>query len=239
MSTVLDLIKGSLRLIQVVDPDESLPQSQADDALAALNSMIEAWNLEHLLLFSEQRQTVSFTSSTQTYTVGSGATWNINRPIKIERVGVISGTSELPVRIINQETWASVVDKTATGTFPQLLYIDNAYASGFSTATVWPVPTTSGTLAIYAWTQLTSLSTLETTVSFPPGYERALRYCLALELCAEYGKEVPPAVAATAMRAIGAIKRANAKPYYLKCDVGTLGVSGLRTGFYDGKADIL
>lgn len=233
MATVRDLIKGSLRLIGASDPQESLDAAIAEDALAALNAMVAAWNLEHLALFKEIRETFTLSASTQTYTMGSGATFNTDRPVRIYRASVMSGDDELYVNLVDQATWASIPDKTATSTLPTTAYSDGNYPN--TTISVWPIPSSSGTLVLYSWSQLAALADLDTVLSFPPGYERALRYNLAVELAPEYGMDVPQAVAVTAARALGALKRVNTKPYYLRCDEAVL--SRGRRGAFDPKTE--
>ena len=52
----------------------------------------------------------------------------------------------------------------------------------------------------------------------PPGYERALRYALAVELAPEFGKTPSPIVLSTAAESFGLIKSRNAQPQYLYFD---------------------
>jgi hypothetical protein len=64
---------------------------------------------------------------------------------------------------------------------------------------------------------------LTTSLSFPPGYEKALRYTLATNLAPEYGVAVSPAVAAIAASSKADIKRANKKRVLAAYDSTLLG----------------
>ena len=90
MATAQDIINRSLRLIGVLGSGESPTGAEGVDALASLNAMLEVWRNDRLMVYSIDR--VEFTSlvaSTQTYTIGSGATINVERPLKIERASLL------------------------------------------------------------------------------------------------------------------------------------------------------
>ena len=74
------------------------------------------------------------------------------------------------------------------------------------------------TLVLDSWKPLSTLAALTTSLSLPPGYERALRYALALELAPEYGRQVSEIVMAAAVESKAAIKRMNIAPAYLQVD---------------------
>ena len=51
-----------------------------------------------------------------------------------------------------------------------------------------PVPDAALTITLVHDEAFTALASVSTSLSFPPGYERALRYALAVELAPEFGK---------------------------------------------------
>ena len=56
MATALDQIKAALRLIgQLAEGEGPSPQA-AQDALTAMNQMIDSWNTERLSVFNTQDQ---------------------------------------------------------------------------------------------------------------------------------------------------------------------------------------
>ncbi len=61
---------------------------------------------------------------------------------------------------------------------------------------------------------------LDSPIDFPPGYERAFRYNLALELAPEFGKTPDPIVVARADKALEEIKNLNSVPQYIRGDGG-------------------
>lgn len=57
--------------------------------------------------------------------------------------------------------------------------------------------------------ELSEPATLDTTLAFPPGYLRAFRYNLAMELAPEFGVEPSPQVQRIAMTSKRNLKRIN------------------------------
>lgn len=224
-----DLITGSLRLLGAVASGESLGAAEATDGLSALNDMIDGWSTEQLLIPNKVREVFALVAGQESYTMGSGGNFNTARPQKIENALIqIAGTDpvlEIPVRILNQDQYAGLMIKTVQSTYPTDLYSDGAYP--LTSISVWPVPNSSCSLVLYSWKPLSQLA-LDTVISLPPGYARALRYCLAVELAPEYGKQAPTEVVEIAGTAKGAIKRMNTRSEYLDLDSSLM---GRRRGF--------
>lgn len=234
--TARDLIEGSLRLIGALASGESASASEAANGLTSLNDLIDAWSTELLLIPNKVREEFALTGNQQTYTMGTGGDFDTTRPQKIEDA-LIQFTAnvpvlELPMKILNTPEYAGIFLKEITSKFPTLLYSDNAFP--LANITVWPVPDNATySLVLYSLKALTSLANLSTSLSLPPGYQRALRYALAIDLAPEYGKTPSPVVIAIADQAKAEIKRMNAEPRYLRVDdalVGKSKVWNYRTG---------
>jgi hypothetical protein len=85
---------------------------------------------------------------------------------------------------------------------------DNGYPLG--TISIYAVPTSGSSLRLLSNKPLANLSALTTTVDLPPGWKRALKYNLAIDLAPEYGVEIPAAVVEISRTSLGAIKRSTA-----------------------------
>lgn len=219
--TARDLIEGAMRLIGALASGENATADEATNGLTALNDLIDGWSTERLVIPNVVREVFALTASQQTYTMGTGGDFNTTRPQKIERALIqFTGQTpaiELPMKILNTPEYAGVILKTITSTFPHLIYSDNAYPT--TNISVWPVPDNSNySIVLYSVKTLSQLSNLSTTLSLPPGYQRALRYALAIEISPEYGKEVSEVIVGIANQAKAEIKRANVEPSYLRCD---------------------
>jgi hypothetical protein len=58
METAGDIINGSLRLLGVLAEGEVPSAETSQDALRAMNQMIDSWNTERLSVFSTQDQSI-------------------------------------------------------------------------------------------------------------------------------------------------------------------------------------
>lgn len=220
MSTVRDLIKGSLRLIGAIAVGETPSAEEQTDALSVLNDMIDSWGLENLLIFSKVKESFSLSGSTQDYTMGSGGTFNTARPNRIEAANILDGTAEIPMAILTFEQWSQVSPKTLQSALPSHIYPD--YTNPLVTISVWPIPDSAKPLVLYSWKPLSQFASADDVLSLPPGYAKALRYNLAIELGPEYGKPLNDVVVQIAADAKENIKRMNVRPYYLQADPGVM-----------------
>jgi hypothetical protein len=219
MSTVRDLISGSLRLLGAISTGETPTAQEQTDAFNSLNDMLDSWSTEGLMVPTKLRETFSLVPGQQTYTFGSGGNFNSVRPMLIENaliVLTVTPETEIPMKIVNKDEWASITVKSVQSSVPLYLYNDNAFP--LTNVNLWTVPSVATSIVLYSWKPLSDFVTVNDTVSLPPGYNRAIRYNLALELSAEYGVSPLPGVAAGALESKANIKRANTKPNYLSTD---------------------
>lgn len=220
MATARDVIKGSLRLIGAIAQGETPSADAASDALSALNDMLGDWSTQSLLIYAKVREEFSLIGSQQAYTMGPSANFNTTRPIKIEQALIkivgSSLTTELPIEIVNLKQWSDIQVKATASSIPTKLYAEGTFPN--ETINLWPIPSAANTLVLYSWKPFTAFATLDTAVSLPPGYAKALRYGLALELAPEYGTEPSQLVALQAIESKESIKRMNIKPQLLEVD---------------------
>lgn len=222
MPTAGEIIETALRTIGVLAAGEDLGGSEGDDALDTLNRMLNSWRNESLMAFSIDRAgPFSLVASTQSYTIGTSATFNVTRPVKIEKASLRyepnGADLELPIDVITKDEWQEIVDKTLESTIPYKLYYQPDVANG--TIWLWPIPSTAThTLILYVWNPLDALAGLTTDLTFPPGYEEAILYNLVLRLSPEYGKSPDPIVLELARESKANIKTINRRVVYLKVD---------------------
>jgi hypothetical protein len=218
----LDLIKSSMRLIGVLAPGETPSASEAQDAFSVLNDMVDSWNNQRLMLFAEVRQVYPLVVSQQGYTVGTGGDFDTTRPPRITNYGIISLNNpaqplELPMQILTKDQWAAKPVKNIESALPREVWNDGGFP--LLTLYVWPIPNVAVNMAIYPWVQISEFADLsKTDYTFPPGYRRCLRYNLAVELCAEFGAPLTPAVASIAVSSKGEIKSLNEPILQMLCD---------------------
>lgn len=218
MATARDLVKRSLKIIGAIGAGETPSAEESIDAMAVLNQMLANWSVNGLLVNAVKREEFNLIGSQQVYTMGTSGSpsFNTARPVKILKAGVIKSNVEIPVELINYDQWAAITSKTNTSSIPQKLYSEGTFPN--ETLNLWPIPNEANKLVIYSQKQLTSFANLTDQVAFPPGYEMALAYNLALFLYPEYGMIIDPNVATLASDLKADIQRQNIVPVYMKTD---------------------
>ena len=153
--------------------------------LSRLNSLMDSWSNEAMMIYSLSQTSFALTNSVGEYSIGSGATFDMTRPTEIVSPCFIRDSSnyDSPLQIINAEAYGRIVLKSTDGTYPQVLYYDSGY-SATSTATIrlWPEPQASLTLFINTLQPLQTFSTVSVNVQLPPGYQRAIETNFAIEV---------------------------------------------------------
>ena len=209
-TTAGDQINGALRLIGQLAEGEEPSAATANDALAALNQMIDSWNTERLSVFSTQDQVFSWLPNFATRTLGPTGDFVGNRPILVDDSTYFrdpSSNISFGIKLINQQQYNGIAVKTVTSTYPQVMFVNMTYPD--ITMTVYPVPTKVLEWHIVSVQELTTPALLSTPLAFPPGYLRAFRYNLACEIAPEFGVEPSPQVSRIAMYSKRNLKRIN------------------------------
>ena len=209
-STAGDQINGALRLIGMLAEGETASADTVQDALYAMNQMLDSWSAERLSIYSTQDQTFTWPASTISRTIGPSGDFIGNRPIALDDSTYFRDAStnvSYGIKIINQSQYDGIAVKTVTSTYPQLIWLNMDMPN--MSMYVYPVPTRDIEFHFISVNELTQPATLATVLVVPPGYLRAFRYNLACEIAAEFGVEPPPTVARIAMASKRVIKRQN------------------------------
>jgi len=207
-----DQINRALRLLGVLAEGEVPSASMSQDALMALQQMIESWNTERLSVFSTQDQVFSWPAGVgnQTQTLGPTGSFIGLRPILIDDATYYRdpGTNvSFGIKLINQQQYDGIAVKTVTSTYPQVMFVNNTFPD--TTMTIYPVPTRVLEWHIVSVEELSNPVGLATTLYFPPGYLRAFTYNLAMEIAPEFGIEPSQQVMRIAMTSKRNLKRIN------------------------------
>lgn len=214
--TVRTLIRRTLTLIGVIGEGETPSAEMQADGLSSLKDMLESWSTESLSVYTSVREQFTLVASQAAYTWGATGNFNSARPVEIEFASILAGGVEYPVQILNLEQWSSIAQKTATSDLPGFLYFETSFPLG--QVNLYPVPSTAVVLVVNSKKPLTNFASVNEEVSFPPGYARAIRYNLAIELADEYGRQIGAGIGMIAAKSLGAIKKKNSKPRYLTPD---------------------
>ena len=210
METAGDIINGSLRLLGVLAEGEVPSAETSQDALRAMNQMIDSWNTERLAVFSTQDQVFTWPSGLLSRTLGPSGDFSGNRPVLLDDATYFKdpGTGvSYGIKFINQQQYNGIAVKTVTSTYPQVIFVNMTFPD--IEMYVYPRPTRDLEWHFISVEELTQPATLATTLHFPPGYLRAFRYNLACEMAPEFGVEPSPQVSRLAMASKRNLKRIN------------------------------
>lgn len=208
--TANDLINGSLRLIGMLAEGETPSAATSQDALTAMQQMIDSWNTERLAVYNTQDQVFTWPSSTAARTLGPTGNFVGSRPVQVDDATYFRDPStnvSFNVRFINQLQYDSIAVKTVTSTYPQVCWVNMEFPD--IRMTVYPVPIRALEWHIVSVQELAQPVNLATDIFLPPGYLRAFRFNLACEVAAEFGVEPSPQVQRIAVAAKRNLKRIN------------------------------
>ena len=205
-----ELIKGSLRLIGMLAEGEEPSAAVMQDSIAAMNAMIQSWDTERLSVFSTQTQVFMWPAGQAKRTLGPTGDFVGDRPILVDDSTYFKDPQtnlSFGIKMINQQQYNGIALKIVTSTYPQVMWVNMTYPD--IEMTVYPVPIKTLEWYIVSVEKLTEVANVATPIEFPPGYIRAFRYNLAMELAPEFGVEPSPQVMRIAMSSKRNLKRIN------------------------------
>lgn len=222
MATAGTVIERSLRLLGQIGAGETPTDDEYADCLEALNALLDSWRNERLLCYARQEESLTLSAATASYTVGPSGTLTTTRPVAIERAWIVDGGNSYEVWPMSEDEYAALPAKTTQSNWPDRFLFRPSMAN--ATVIVYPVPDATRTMKLLTRVVLSSFASTSTTVTLPPGWERALTNNLAIEIAPEYEAPVPPSVLKAANESLAGIKRANkyAQPTQTVTELGVM-----------------
>lgn len=219
MATGQTLVNRALRLIGVIASGETPSADDSNIALEAINSMLNSWRNDRLMCYAIRDETLAMVGGTSSYTIGPSGSLNTTRPVSIEGAFMRASNIDYNVRVISQQEYNAIVDKTATSDLVEVVYYEGTMSTG--TLKVWPVPTTTNVLHLQTRVPLTDL-VLGTTVALPPGWEEAIATNCSIAIAPEFGTTASVTIVKMASDALKGIKGINSRPIKASQDLGAL-----------------
>ena len=226
-----------MRMAGIIKRVGQLPAaSDYIEALHAANSLLDYFKIERYMVYRVIRTEVPYSIAQKDYTVGVGGNWTIERPEQILRAGFfVAGStaspSELPMLVVHDFTeYQQIVVKLVKSNYPRVLYYQPTLFGSdptkpLGTATLYPVPSANGTIAIYTIGTVDEFHSIDDCVLWPKGWRRMFEYNCAVELNdrhPELAQEMNASVRATAIETKGTIKAAQQTPLYIRSDPAVL-----------------
>ena len=207
--TAGDQINRALRLLGILAEGETPSAAMSQDALMAMNQMIESWNIERLSVFCTQDQVFTWPSGLLSRTLGPTGDFVGNRPVLFDDATYFKAPNGVSygIKFINQQQYDGIAVKTVTSTYTQVIFANMTYPN--VEMFVYPRPTQDLEWHFISVQELDQPAQLVTELHFPPGYLRAFTYNLAMEIAPEFGVEPSPQVQRIAMTSKRNLKRIN------------------------------
>ncbi len=171
----------------VISEGQTPTAEMMQDAITALNVMVESWSAMGLVQYAPTREDFTLVVGDNTYSIGTGAgagNFDTLRPIRILNCYVrdITGT-DYPVEEMGADEYNDLSFKTDAGR-PNKLWYNPTYPLG--TIFLYPTPDAIETLHIDSEKPLADMTVLTATVNLPSEYLAPLKWCLAETLAPEY-----------------------------------------------------
>lgn len=243
MTTALDIINGAFNLLGTYDPSEQLTAADSQLGLTVLNDLLDSWSNESLTCYATQETSWTLVPGKQVYTIGPSGDINAIRPLRIidtpgsAYIQDVNGNN-YPVRVVTRDQWNQIGNRspsTVTSNFPDTLFYDPQFPLG--RINLNPTPSASYTAFVDTYLQLTDFVTLASAVSLPPGYNRALKGNLAIELKPYVADgQLDEALIAAARESKASIKRNNQRKLVSAFDSAIVSRAGGSYNIYTDRA---
>lgn len=209
MTTVLGLLEGSMREIGALAIEETPTAAEAQFCQTKLNEMLASWSTESLTVYSVISESFPVVAGKASYTMGPTGDLNTARPIRIVEIKTVDNQGNVfPVGIIDYDQYSSILPPYIQSPLAQFCYSDNNFP--LTTLYPWPIWNDgSYFINVWSWQAFPSFANLTTTIVLPPGYDRAIKYNLALEISPSFGKPISGDLAGLASVSKSDLKRLN------------------------------
>jgi len=187
MTTINELLTDTLIDLGRLSPAETIDPNDLAHGIRVANRLIGSFATKRLLI--PYTTSESFDGDgTASYTMGTAGTASDTRALRITSA-YIDGSSDNPIKIIGQEEYNGISDKTTTGESRYLFY-DPIYPIGI--IYLYPIPSASYTIYIESIKALHATLTTGDTVSLSKEYEDFLVLALRNRLAGSFGVQVTP-----------------------------------------------
>jgi hypothetical protein len=216
--TVTDAVNMALQSIHYLQrAGVGANSSELTRGLQVWNNMVDTSNTSRAMIFTEVENLFNTANQQQTYSWGTGGTWNAPRPARVTQANLLLTTGPAirrPIRILDRSQWGSI-SLQQIYTYPDKMYVDYANVAldatpGALNAYLEPIPDAAYQLETYSWQANAAAAAITTAIAFPPGYQEYWINGLAIRLAPMHRLPVPQSVLDIYRTASQGIARVNA-----------------------------
>lgn len=212
MISLKELLDSSFRLIGI----RNISANQYQDALIAMNVMVESFSVDRSLYKTVSKTEMELQSGVLEYTLPESI-------LTLEHLTVLKDGFEHEITGLDYKAYNAIEIKDDVPCDLPIFYYENS-----GKLYIYPKPSITLPMYLYARSILTLSSNLEDDLDVPNNWIRPLRYNLAVMIAPEYGIEVLDSV-----RKIAASSKAVLNTVYVSSEAT---VSGFGGGSSDGFA---
>ena len=226
MAAINTLISDALIDLGRLSPADTIDANDLAHGIRVANRLFGRWAANNLLI--PYTTTESFAGSgTASYTMGTAGTASSARALRIVQAYSSDGTYDRPLKIINQDQYNRIHDKSFDGR-PSHLFYDPLYAVGY--IYLWKVPSSSYTIYIESIKYLHAALTDGDTVSLSLEYEDFVVLGLRNRLAGSFGVPLSPLMLLEFKETERDIKILNSANRSVMMDMPA-GLGGEKTGY--------
>lgn len=230
--TLRELIVRAMKQAGILTFNEEPTAEQINDAVDDLNSMLDSWSNDEMLIAARAWETFTLSAGTQQYTIGTGQTFNTIRPMLIVSSYIKVGSLNYNVEIIDDENFNAIGQPTLRG-IPYYLNYDNGFPVGI--LRFYYTPDQNYQVFLLTEKPLTGYA-LDDDIILPPGWESALIFNLGVWLSPQYSQPIPESLAAMAAQTKGAIRTAIIRNRTMDWEPSVGVIPNIYNGYYSGNA---
>jgi hypothetical protein len=193
-----DLISDAFVEIGAYATEDPISAAHMELGRRTLNRIIDGWAARKCFAYNVNFSLFTLTPNHQPHLIGPGLSspdFSVARPVKIENAAIVlTGTGsnvDVPMRIRDDDWWASKRVKAITSSVPTDLYYSPDSPSG--SLYLWPVPNYAYGIRLEMWISVGQIAAanLDDLFANPYGYEDALTLTLAERLCRPMARQMP------------------------------------------------
>jgi hypothetical protein len=217
MTTARDLITLASKDAGVLGVGQTMLAEDMNDQLRRLNMMIAQWQTMRFFIWHLVNLGIA-TTGQEYYTAGAGGEFNLGYwPNKIEsaflRITANTPQSQqvdFPIQVMNSREDYDRIALKGLQSFSQYIWLDTSYP--LAKVYAWPIPSANiYELHVTFRALLSQFASLDTVFAFPPEYEAAIHYNLAVRIRAGYRLPADLQLNDLASQASRVVREANAQ----------------------------
>ncbi|MCP4988360.1 MAG: hypothetical protein GY928_20610 [Colwellia sp.] len=213
-TTARDIIRLAMLEIGILAAGETPSAEDSNDAFDKLNLVIDSWAGNNLMQSAAIEETANISAGTNNYAIGSNQTIDTSKPFDIISAFLRDSNSyDYGLKIIDKKEYDSKSDKTLQNKPDSLYYNPGASQQANQTGTLYfyPTPKSAYTLHLTSMKPFTAFSDLNSNVTFPAGYKKALIEDLAINLAPMYKIPVSRELYVNAEKSLAVVQNINAR----------------------------